>query len=91
MKQYITSGYLDFSKAFDTLSPSHRILLEKLAAYGLTGTLFTEQKNCLESQAWRMMVNGITPAGDWSLAVFPRLGVGASPDKYLYESPGKGD
>ena len=32
--------YLDFSKAFDTIS--HRTLLEKLAAYGLDGcTLLT--------------------------------------------------
>ena len=31
--------YLDFKKAFDTVSQSHQRLLRKLKAYGVTGKL----------------------------------------------------
>ncbi|GAB0188176.1 mitochondrial enolase superfamily member 1 [Grus japonensis] len=41
--------YLDFSKAFDTIS--HSILLEKLAAYGLDGHTLRWVKNWLDGQA----------------------------------------
>ncbi|PKU30367.1 rna-directed dna polymerase from mobile element jockey- hypothetical protein [Limosa lapponica baueri] len=46
--------YLDFSKAFDTVS--HSILLEKLAAHGLDGSTLRWVKNWLESQAQRVVV-----------------------------------
>ena len=48
--------YLDFSKAFDTLS--HRILLEKLAAHGLHRYTLCWVKKWLEVQVQRVVVNG---------------------------------
>ncbi|PKU40773.1 rna-directed dna polymerase from mobile element jockey-like [Limosa lapponica baueri] len=49
--------YLEFSKAFDTVS--HSILLKKLAARGLDGSTPCWVKNWLESRAQRMVVNGV--------------------------------
>ncbi|KAK4810588.1 hypothetical protein QYF61_007325 [Mycteria americana] len=49
--------YLDFSKAFDTVS--HSILLEKLAAHGLDGCTLHWVKNWLDGQAHRVVVNGV--------------------------------
>ncbi|GAB0204856.1 mitochondrial enolase superfamily member 1 [Grus japonensis] len=49
--------YLDFSKAFDTVS--HSILLENLAAHGLDGHTLCWVKNCLDGQAQRVVVNGV--------------------------------
>ena len=49
--------YLDFSKAFDTVS--HSILLEKLAAHGLDRYAFSWVKNWLEGWAQRVVVNGV--------------------------------
>ncbi|KAK4806854.1 hypothetical protein QYF61_012575 [Mycteria americana] len=49
--------YLDFSKAFDTVSP--RILLEKLAAHGLDRCTLRWVKNWLDGQAQRVVVNGV--------------------------------
>ncbi|KAK4817985.1 hypothetical protein QYF61_004098 [Mycteria americana] len=49
--------YLDFSKAFDTVS--HSILLEKLAAHGLDGCTLRWVKNWLDGRAQRMVVNGV--------------------------------
>ncbi|KAK4830891.1 hypothetical protein QYF61_013820 [Mycteria americana] len=49
--------YLDFSKAFDTVS--HSILLEKLAAHGLDGCSLRWVKNWLDGQAQRVVVNGV--------------------------------
>ncbi|PKU49455.1 rna-directed dna polymerase from mobile element jockey-like [Limosa lapponica baueri] len=49
--------YLDFSKAFDTVS--HRMLLEKLAACGLGGHTLRWVKNWLDGQARRVVVNGV--------------------------------
>jgi len=48
--------YLDFSKAFDTVS--HSILLEILAAHGLDGCTLPWIKNWLNGQAQRVVVNG---------------------------------
>ncbi|PKU45068.1 rna-directed dna polymerase from mobile element jockey-like [Limosa lapponica baueri] len=59
--------YLDFSKAFDTIS--HRIILEKLAARGLDSHMLHDVKSCLDSQAQGVVVN---PIGGWSQVVFPR-------------------
>ncbi|GAB0178158.1 mitochondrial enolase superfamily member 1 [Grus japonensis] len=50
--------YLDFSKAFDTIS--HSILLQKLAAHGLDGHILRWVKNWLDGQAQRVVVNGVT-------------------------------
>ncbi|KAK4811169.1 hypothetical protein QYF61_019800 [Mycteria americana] len=49
--------YLDFSKAFDTIS--HSILLENLAAHGLDGCTLLWVKNWLDGQAQRVVVNGV--------------------------------
>ena len=49
--------YLDFSKAFDTVS--HSILLEKLAAHGLDGCTLHGVKNWLCGWAQRVVVNGV--------------------------------
>ncbi|KAK4824763.1 hypothetical protein QYF61_018497 [Mycteria americana] len=49
--------YLDFSKAFDTVS--HGILLEKLAAHGLDRCTLRWVKNWLDGRAQRVVVNGV--------------------------------
>lgn len=49
--------YLDFSKAFDTASPS--ILQEKLAARGLERCTVCWMKNCLGGWAQRGLGNGV--------------------------------
>ncbi|KAK4830015.1 hypothetical protein QYF61_008278 [Mycteria americana] len=49
--------YLDFSKAFDTVS--HSILLEKLAAQGLDGCTLRWVKNWLDGRARTVVVNGV--------------------------------
>ena len=48
--------YLDFSKAFDTVSHS---VLEKLAASGLDRYTLCWVKNWLDGQAQRVVVNGV--------------------------------
>lgn len=47
--------YLDFSKAFATVS--HSILPEKLAAHSLDGYTLLLVKTCLDGLAQRIMVN----------------------------------
>ncbi|XP_064919159.1 limbic system-associated membrane protein isoform X1 [Columba livia] len=54
-------AYLDFSKAFDTVS--HNILLQKLVARGLDKCTLRWVKNWLEGQAQRVLVNGA--ASSW--------------------------
>uniref|UniRef100_A0A8B9TCW9 Reverse transcriptase domain-containing protein n=1 Tax=Anas platyrhynchos TaxID=8839 RepID=A0A8B9TCW9_ANAPL len=49
--------YLDFSKAFDTVS--HSILLKKLSARGLDWRTLRWVKNWLDSWAQRVVVNGV--------------------------------
>ncbi|KAK4830691.1 hypothetical protein QYF61_012860 [Mycteria americana] len=49
--------YLDFSKAFDTVS--HSIVLEKLAAHGLDRCTLRWVKNWLDGWAQRVVVNGV--------------------------------
>ena len=49
--------YLDFSKAFDTIS--HSILLQKLAVHGLDRYTLVWVRNRLEGQAQRVVVNGV--------------------------------
>uniref|UniRef100_A0A8C3B661 Reverse transcriptase domain-containing protein n=1 Tax=Cairina moschata TaxID=8855 RepID=A0A8C3B661_CAIMO len=49
--------YLDFSKAFDTIS--HNILLKKLAAHGSDWRMLRWVRNWLDSWAQRVVVNGV--------------------------------
>ena len=49
--------YLDFSKAFDSVSHSTR--LEKLAAHGLDRCSLFWVKNWLDDQAQGVVVNGV--------------------------------
>ncbi|GAB0209269.1 hypothetical protein GRJ2_003392600 [Grus japonensis] len=56
--------YLDFSKAFDTIS--HSILLEKLAAHGMDGHTLRWVNNWLDGWAQRVVVNGVKTS--WQLA-----------------------
>ena len=49
--------YLDFSKAFDTVS--HGILLEKLSSPGLDKCTLCWVKNWLDGRAQRVVVNGV--------------------------------
>ena len=49
--------YLDFSKAFDTVS--HSILLQKLAVRGLDWNILGWVRNRLEGRAQRVVVNGV--------------------------------
>ncbi|GAB0190170.1 mitochondrial enolase superfamily member 1 [Grus japonensis] len=49
--------YLDFSKAFDTIS--HSIVLQKLAAHGLDGHTLHWVKNWLDGRAQRVVMNGV--------------------------------
>ena len=50
--------YLDFSKAFTTIS--HSILLEKLVVHGLEECTLCWVKSCLDGRAQRVVVNGVT-------------------------------
>ena len=50
--------FLDFSKAFNTVS--HSIPLDKLATHGLDRYIFFLGKNQLEGRAQRVVVNGVT-------------------------------
>lgn len=48
--------YTDFSKAFDRVP--HHLLLSKLSAYGITGTLYNWLKSYLENRLFFVVVNG---------------------------------
>ena len=74
---YLDIVYLDFSKAFDTVS--HSILLEKLAAHGLDKCTLCWVKNWLDSRALRVVVNGVKSSWWRSRVVFPGLSLGAGP------------
>ena len=53
----VDTVYLDFSKAFDTVS--HSILLHKLAARGLDRYTLGWVRNWLKGWAQRVVVNGV--------------------------------
>lgn len=53
----IDVGYLDFIKAFDSVS--HSVLLRKLPACGLDRYTLGSVKNCMDGQAHCVVVNGL--------------------------------
>ena len=57
-RKAVDAVYLDFSKAFHTVS--HSILLEKLAAHGWDRCTLHWVKNCLQGRAQSVVVNVIT-------------------------------
>ncbi|GAB0181398.1 mitochondrial enolase superfamily member 1 [Grus japonensis] len=57
MRERLWIYYLDFSKAFDTVSPS--IFLEKLAAHGLGGHMLCWVKSWLDGWVQKFVVNGV--------------------------------
>ena len=78
--------YLDFSKAFDTVS--HSILLQKLADRGLDRYILGWVRNWLEGRAQRVVANGIksihhqlASSHEWCS---PGINVEARPVRYLY-------
>ena len=63
--------YLDFSKAFDTVS--HSIMLEKLAAHGLDRCTFLWVKNWQEDWVQRVVMDGVTSSWQWVTSGVPQL------------------
>ena len=55
-RKVVVVVYLDFSKAFDTVSHS---ILKKLAAHGLDGYTLCWVKNWLDGQLQRMVMNRV--------------------------------
>ncbi|RMC21511.1 hypothetical protein DUI87_02377 [Hirundo rustica rustica] len=74
--------YLDFSKAFDTVS--HSILLDKLAARVLDRSTLCWVRNWLDGRVQRVVVNDAASSW-WPVASgVPRVCAGASSVQYFY-------
>ena len=70
--------YVDFSKAFDAVP--HNILIEKLAAHSLDGSMLRWMKHWLDGQAQGVAVSGVKSSW-WPVlsGVPPGLGTEATP------------
>ncbi|RMC11899.1 hypothetical protein DUI87_11026 [Hirundo rustica rustica] len=74
--------YLDFSKAFDTVS--HSTLLDKLAAHGLDRSTLCWVRNWLHGWAQRVEVSGAASSWGQAPVVSLRVCAGASSVQYSY-------
>ena len=57
-KEHVIGVFLDFAKAFDTVN--HRILLGKLAHYGIRGNILQWIQNYLSNRQQRVKLKGTT-------------------------------
>ena len=75
-KEHAVVLFFDLAKAFDTLN--HKILEEKLIAYGITGTALKLLKSYLSNRSQKVKVNGILSEVEAFTIVVPQGSTEAS-------------